>query len=388
MIAPSLSPAQTEIGARSPQVAKWRRLSSSAGGSLEPGLQRTCREASSASFSRGALFLPRSERALRMLAGDTGLAPASRADVLCSEMASARVPARLEPGSSNVHRVAAVRGSAGVQPSSARFGCFTVPWLIAGVIGAAAGCTLTEKPFEPTPIDDAETRSEPTLPAGSVAADDVAVAEQDTGLPTTGNNTEGVPNVRPPTTQASMLEPGGASEQTDADAGAPPLVEEKPEDAGATVDAAPPVVDPPIVEPPPVEPPGEPCTGLSFEGSCYELFDSFLAWDLAEQQCVAWGGHLASIGAAEENAFLNGWPAELGLANADGSGIWIGGSDAQRDGQFLWVDGSPFSFAGWAPGQPDNGAGVDCIEKRNDGAGQWYDRRCVDSLRYLCERPL
>ena len=148
IIAPSLSPAQTEIGARSPQVAKWRRLSSSAGGSLEPGLQRTCREASSASFSRGALFLPRSERALRMLAGDTGLAPASRADVLCSEMASARVPARLEPGSSNVHRVAAVRGSAGVQPSSARFGCFTVPWLIAGVIGAAAGCTLTEKPFD------------------------------------------------------------------------------------------------------------------------------------------------------------------------------------------------------------------------------------------------
>ena len=52
------------------------------------------------------------------------------------------------------------------------------------------------------------------------------------------------------------------------------------------------------------------------------------------------------------------------------------------------VDGSTFSLAGWAPGQPDDGAGTDCIEKRNDGAGRWYDRHCTDSLRYLCERSL
>ena len=103
---------------------------------------------------------------------------------------------------------------------------------------------------------------------------------------------------------------------------------------------------------------------------------------------MAWGGHLASIGSSSENAFLNGWTAERGLTNADGQGVWIGGSDAQQDGVFRWVDGSSFSFTGWAPGQPDDGAGVDCIEKRNDGAGQWYDRHCADSLRYLCERAL
>jgi hypothetical protein len=194
----------------------------------------------------------------------------------------------------------------------------------------------------------------------------------------------------------NTLEPGDVSGETEADAGLTLGVDVE-QDAGVVVDAVPPVVVPPVVVPPVVAPPvvvppvvapPEPCTGLTFGGSCYELFNSFVPWDAAEQQCVAWGGHLASIGSLEEDAALNAWPAQLGLSNADGSGIWVGGTDAQGEGQFLWVDGSAFTLQGWAPGQPDNGAGIDCIEKRNDGAGQWYDRRCIDSLRYLCERPL
>jgi hypothetical protein len=272
--------------------------------------------------------------------------------------------------------------------------------LLAALIGAGIGCTLTDEPFEPIAIDATETKSEPTLPAGPAAPDSEPATGSETGLPTTGGNTEGVPNVRAPADQASLREPASAGEATEPDAGAPP-VEGQTENA-ATVDAGPvvvdppavdpPAVDPPVVEPPVVvpvqEPPRNPCPGLSFGGSCYQLFDSFIPWNAAEQQCVSWGGHLASIESAEENSFLNRWPAELGISNGDGSGIWIGGTDAQQDGVFRWVAGSPFSFAGWAPGQPNDGAGVDCIEKRNDGAGQWYDRFCVDSLRYLCERPL
>jgi hypothetical protein len=44
------------------------------------------------------------------------------------------------------------------------------------------------------------------------------------------------------------------------------------------------------------------------------------------------------------------------------------------------------SFVGWAQNQPDNGQGIDCIQKRNDGTGQWSDRQCIDSLPYVCER--
>src|SRR6185295_5683671 len=113
-----------------------------------------------------------------------------------------------QPGSSNVHRVAVVRGSDRVLPSSAHFRCFTLPWLLASVIAAAGGCTLTDKPFEPTPIDNTETQSEPTLPTGSIPSNGMPMVEQETGLATPANSEEGVPNVRAPTTQASMLEPG------------------------------------------------------------------------------------------------------------------------------------------------------------------------------------
>ena len=174
-----------------------------------------------------------------------------------------------------------------------------------------------------------------------------------------------------------------------------------PSDAGApdgpdasagsgTLDAStpPPSITPPPVTPPPVTPqPGEPCPGLVFEGTCYEFFDEPLAWNDAESSCIAWGGHLASVESSEEDAFIGAWPALLGVPLLDGSGLWLGGSDARAEGDFRWWDARPLSFAGWASDQPNNGAGVDCIEKRNDATQRWYDRRCNDGERYVCERP-
>lgn len=172
----------------------------------------------------------------------------------------------------------------------------------------------------------------------------------------------------------------GASEL---DAGAPVS------DAGApeAPDASPPdPIEPPEAEPD-AGPPSEPCPGLVFEAACYEFFDEQLGWSEAEARCVAWGGHLASVDSPEEDAFLGAWPALLGVPWLEGSGLWLGGTDAVADGDFRWWDGRPLSVAAWAPGQPDNGAGLDCIEKRNDSTQRWYDKRCSDRLRYACERP-
>jgi len=113
-----------------------------------------------------------------------------------------------------------------------------------------------------------------------------------------------------------------------------------------------------------------------------------LSWEAAEARCVAWGGHLASVESSEEDAFLDAWPALLGIPEGDGSGIWLGGTDARLEGDLRWPNGQALSIVGWAPNQPDNGAGVDCIEKRNDGAGHWYDLRCTHAEPYVCERPL
>jgi hypothetical protein len=124
-----------------------------------------------------------------------------------------------------------------------------------------------------------------------------------------------------------------------------------------------------------------------FEGRCYEFFDEQLSWSEAEARCTVWGGHLASVESSEEDAFIGAWPGLMGVAFLDGSGLWLGGSDALGDGDFRWSNGRALDFVGWAPDQPNNGAGVDCIEKRNDSTQRWYDRRCSDLERYVCEQP-
>jgi len=135
-------------------------------------------------------------------------------------------------------------------------------------------------------------------------------------------------------------------------------------------------------------PPPEPCPGNEFGGSCYEFFAEFVSWSDGEDLCVAWGGHLASVQSPAENAFLDGWPAQVAPPASNGPGIWLGGTDAAEDGAFLWSDGSAMGFARFAPNQPDNGVGIDCIEKRSDTDALWYDQRCTDERPYVCERSL
>jgi hypothetical protein len=133
--------------------------------------------------------------------------------------------------------------------------------------------------------------------------------------------------------------------------------------------------------------PPAPCPGLVFEGSCYEFFDEQVSWSHAEERCAAWGGQLASVESSEEDAFMSAWPALMGVPLLNGAGLWLGGTDALGDGDFRWQGDRPLGFTGWAADQPNNGTGVDCIEKRNDFAQGWYDRRCTDGERYVCERP-
>ena len=149
----------------------------------------------------------------------------------------------------------------------------------------------------------------------------------------------------------------------------------------------------PAVDPPPdagesLPPPPVPCPGSTFEDSCYEFIAERVSWSEARAACVTWGGQLVSVESLEEDSFLAEWPEQLGIPVGDGTGIWLGATDELQDNDFLWPDDTPLTFMGWAPNQPDNGAGLDCIEKRNDGTELWYDRRCTDLNPYVCERGL
>jgi hypothetical protein len=249
-------------------------------------------------------------------------------------------------------------------------------WLSLSLVSTGFGCTLTADDFEPSSIGASPS---PPLVSSLKTVSEEPSAEDVTNASLNGSSADERLDMNGRFEPASM-NPGqlGASQATDAaDVG---LADEGTEQADAGSRAA--------LDAGSASAPSAACPSLAFGGSCYEYFGELVSWDVAEQRCVVWGGHLASVESSEEDAFLAGWPRALGIPAQDGSGIWLGATDAARDGDFRWWDTSPLVFANWGANQPDNAAGVDCIEKRNDPAAAWYDQRCVDQHRYVCERQL
>ncbi|HEB95173.1 MAG TPA: hypothetical protein ENI96_01920 [Sedimenticola thiotaurini] len=91
-----------------------------------------------------------------------------------------------------------------------------------------------------------------------------------------------------------------------------------------------------------------------------------ISFAAAQRRAQAMGGHLAVITSAEENA------AAFAVAAADkrawfidgygnGIGPWLGGYRATKEGPpdqgWAWVDGTPWGFTAWSPGEPNDFGG-------------------------------
>lgn len=124
------------------------------------------------------------------------------------------------------------------------------------------------------------------------------------------------------------------------------------------------------------------CTGAGEftdpeSSSCYLLGAAAASWSDARAVCRAWGGDLAEIGSAEENALVSG--------RSDDS-LWLGVNDVEVEGSVRTLDGSELEYDAWGPGQPDDYLGAeDCVELRPAAAG-WNDIPCADLKLPLCER--
>jgi hypothetical protein len=172
-------------------------------------------------------------------------------------------------------------------------------------------------------------------------------------------------------------DPPDAGEPTERDAEPPDPVSD-----AAVFDAA------PLVEGIDAGGGGLPCLGEDAvsdptTGHCFRLIRSpSRAWSEAGFACQTLGAYLATIESAEEQAVV----ASL----QDGSEIstaWIGGSDQAAEGAWVWVDGAPFAYTNWDPGEPnDYGDGEDCAVIRFSREGRWDDRSCSGTLSFVCEQ--
>jgi cysteine-rich repeat protein len=113
----------------------------------------------------------------------------------------------------------------------------------------------------------------------------------------------------------------------------------------------------------------------SSDNHAYRVFATPRSWEDARAACRQLGGHLAAITDAGEQDFV-------GIQAA--FGFWIGGSDAAREGTFVWSTGEPFGYRHFGPGEPDDRFGRDdCLFFGADKV--WHDRICEHQHPFMCE---
>lgn len=78
---------------------------------------------------------------------------------------------------------------------------------------------------------------------------------------------------------------------------------------------------------------------------CYYYTNDATDWVHAEDECVARGGHLASVHSAFANSIFSTFPS-VGATDM----YWLGGSVRMTSSSDLWTwtDGSTFDYTNWA----------------------------------------
>lgn len=111
--------------------------------------------------------------------------------------------------------------------------------------------------------------------------------------------------------------------------------------------------------------------------ACYKVSNGMTTFANASASCQRHGANLASIHSAQENEFVRNF--------SSGKDVFIGLSDAQIEGTFVWSDGSTFAYTNWEIGEPDNDYGVgDCVILVAANA-KWNDTPCSMWNEYVCK---
>jgi hypothetical protein len=113
-------------------------------------------------------------------------------------------------------------------------------------------------------------------------------------------------------------------------------------------------------------------------GHAYYLL-SRQTWTTAEAEAASLGGHLATIRSEKENT----WVAEtfiIGGLIPEPIPVWIGFTDQQSEGDYVWSSGESVGYTRWSPGEPNNAGEEDWaamgwyfLFNGSDDVGGWID---------------
>lgn len=113
-------------------------------------------------------------------------------------------------------------------------------------------------------------------------------------------------------------------------------------------------------------------------GHWYLLLRPERSWHTAQEYCRGMGAHLVTISSEAENLFV------YNIA----SYAWLGASDKNQEGVWLWVTGEPMTYVNWAEGEPNNCSEPNCRPEHyltfSETPLQWNDVAATE-LPFICE---
>ncbi|XP_041665579.1 ladderlectin-like [Cheilinus undulatus] len=119
-----------------------------------------------------------------------------------------------------------------------------------------------------------------------------------------------------------------------------------------------------------------------FNGRCYKYVSTPMTWADAELHCVSVGTNLVSIHSLEEQNFVKSLIKSVDQAHGS---AWIGLSDAHKEGQWMWSDGSAVGFVLWFEGEPNNAEGKEhCAHEHSNTEMKWNDIDCSTTRAFVC----
>lgn len=110
--------------------------------------------------------------------------------------------------------------------------------------------------------------------------------------------------------------------------------------------------------------------------ACYKVSTQQKPFTDASALCNQDAAKLASIRSPQENEFVHNLTG--------GKDVFIGLTDTEIEGTFVWSDGSTVVYTNWDDGEPNNEYGIgDCVILVANG--KWNDTPCSMWYEYVCK---
>ncbi|VDH90109.1 Hypothetical predicted protein [Mytilus galloprovincialis] len=119
----------------------------------------------------------------------------------------------------------------------------------------------------------------------------------------------------------------------------------------------------------------------TFDVWCFKEFSKQRTWFQARDYCRSIGTDLVSVHNERETNFL--------ITNFTQTFQWIGLSNYQNNGKFVWSDGSIVNYTDWRKNEPNNfNNNENCTNLYNLNPKKWNDNNCFMSLRFICKMQI